>query len=359
MTPVWRERRRRLWQTVPERALDAILVTQRVNRRYLTGFTGSSGVVVLTPPDRSLVLTDSRYWEQAAQQAEGSEVMPQGRAWWQQVETLVGSGARVGFEADAVTWAEWHLWCEDTTLEWVPLQRLTEALRIRKSPQELQAIERACAIVDQALERIWPLVRPGITETVLAQRLMVALLELEAEGLAFDPIVVSGERGALPHGRPTARPVQAGELVTIDVGAQVDGYHSDETVTWRVPGAGAPSGEQKKIYDIVVLAQQEALRAVRPGVTFAEVDRAARAVIEDAGYGQYFGHGVGHGVGLEVHEAPWARQTNPYLLDAAMVLTVEPGVYIPGWGGVRVEDTVEVTAQGVRRLTHIDKARLR
>lgn len=351
----------RLRERLAERGLDAFFVAgpetlPRVNLRYLSGFTGSSAYLLVT--DRhAWLLTDFRYVEQAQGEAAAFEVRQHDRPYLKTVAALVEEAGlrRIGFEADKVPVRMWREWQDALpAVEWVDAGGLVEELRIVKTPDEVEAIRRAAAVADRALESLLPRLA-GQTERAWARALETAMREAGAERLAFPTIVASGPRGSLPHAQPTDRLIEPGDLVTIDFGAVVDGYNSDETVTVMV---GAPrEARQREIFEIVRAAQAAGLAAVRPGTYASRVDEAARAVIRDAGFGPAFGHSTGHGVGLEVHEAP-TLASQPALdrvLEPGMVVTVEPGIYLPGWGGVRLEDTVVVTESGYERLTRIPK----
>ncbi|MBE3598160.1 MAG: aminopeptidase P family protein [Limnochordaceae bacterium] len=343
---------------VSEMQVDAMVVAAYENRRYLTGFTGSAGVAIVSrdPGERPVLLVDSRYTEQARAQAVGWEVIQHGDYVWEAMrDVLQRIGARkVAFEADHVTVRQASRWQQEMgQFEWVPVEQQVEALRAVKSPWELERMRRAVAITDEAFSYILTVIRPGITEKEVAWRLEVFMREQGAERLAFDTIVGSGPNGALPHAYPTDRAIQPGDLVVLDFGCVTDGYHSDMTRTVAV----APvSAKAREIYDLVRRSQETGVQAVRPGRTGQEVDALARAVIEEAGLGPYFGHGLGHGVGLEIHEPiPRLSRVSDGVLVPGMVTSVEPGVYLPGWGGVRIEDLVVVTEGGCEVLTSSPK----
>jgi Xaa-Pro aminopeptidase len=351
----------RLRQQLAARGLDGFFVAApetlpRVNLRYLSGFTGSSAYLLVTAQEAWL-LTDFRYVEQAEAEAGTFEVRQHERPYLKTVAALVNEAGlkRIGFEADKVPVRMWQEWREALpAVEWVDTGGLVEDLRVIKTPAEVEAIRRAAAVADRALEALLPRLA-GSTEAEWARALETAMREAGADRLAFPTIVASGPRGSLPHAQPTDRTILPGDLVTIDFGATVDGYNSDETVTVVV---GTPrEARQREIFEIVRAAQAAGLAAVRPGVYASRVDEAARSVIRDAGYGPAFGHSTGHGVGLEVHEAPTlaGQPAVDRMLEPGMVVTVEPGIYLPGWGGVRLEDTVVVTETGYERLTRFPK----
>jgi Xaa-Pro aminopeptidase len=336
---------------------DALLVTRLPNVRYLTGFTGSAGMVLVSH-DAQLLLTDGRYATQSREQVDAAggaaEIVIAGAAEQQaRLTELVAPFARLGLEAHGVTWAQQRSWASAFDgIELVATEDLVEHLRIVKEPGEVARIRAACAIADDALGATLPLLAARPTERAFALALEVAMRERGASGTSFDTIVASGPNGALPHARPTDRKVEAGELVVIDFGCIVDGYCSDMT---RTVSVGDPGPDASKLWEVVRESQQAGREAVGVGVACADVDRASREVIEAAGWGDQFSHGTGHGVGLEIHESPRVAKAAGGTLDAGVVVTVEPGVYLPGVGGVRLEDTVVVTDTGSDALTSFPK----
>lgn len=336
-----------------EHDLDALVFCARENLRYLCGFTGSDGVLLLTG-DASQFLTDSRYTTQAREQVAASRV----EEYRLQVEAVATAlrevgVRRIGFETSLAYGKVSDLRAKgEAKWEWVPLKEELETLRLAKTASELAAIEAAVELNALAFAEVEPLIRPGAVERELALALEFAMKRRGAEEKAFDFIVASGPRGALPHGVASDKRLVEGELVTIDFGCRVDGYHSDETVTVAV---GAVDNGMRRVFDTVLSAHDLALAAVVPGVPLAELDRIAREHIAAAGYGAFFGHGLGHGVGLEVHEAPTVSMRSKAIVQEGMVFTVEPGVYLPGSGGVRIEDMVLATSTGARLLTRIPK----
>lgn len=336
-----------------ELGLDALMFTGLPNIRYLAGFTGSDGVLVVAR-DGAWFLTDSRYTTQAGQEAHHCRI----REYRTKVEGVTSlfdeaSLARVGIEAEQTTVA-FHraLVAASASVQFVPLEAELNGLRLIKEPGELELLADCAAIASAAFEEILPLVRPGAVEQDLALALEMAMRRRGADDRSFDFIVASGERGALPHGRASEKVLAAGELVTFDFGARFRGYCSDETVTVAV---GAVNDRQREIYETVKEAHDRAIAAVRPGIPCRELDRIARGFIEEKGFGQYFGHGLGHGVGLEVHEKPVVSFRSEQVAEEGMVFTIEPGIYFPGFGGVRIEDTVVVSGDGCRLLTQVAK----
>ena len=332
--------------------VDAAVIVEPANVRWLTGFTGSNGVVVVLGTGEALLVTDARYAEQAPAElaaagcSDGVEVVV-ARDAVPAVADRLASAARLGLE-DSVAWGAQIRWSEAVDAETVPLCQAVEGLRAVKDPAELARMEAAALIADQALAAVVPMLRPGVTETRLQQALDDAIRSAGASGPAYDTIVASGPNSALPHARPTGRPLEAGDLVIVDVGAAVDGYRSDMTRTFVL---GDPSDQAAAMLDVVGRSQAAGVGAVRPGVEASEIDAACRSVVNEAGMGDAFVHGTGHGVGLDVHELPRVGSRSSAVLQPGNVLTVEPGVYFPGVGGARVEDLLAVTEAGCRPLT--------
>ena len=342
-------RRNRLSARCAELDVDALLVTKLANVRYLTGFTGSSAMALLSP-DESMFFTDGRYEEQARH-----EVPDLTRVAL--MENLTGAlhdhlrrlrVGRLGFERHEVTVAQHDRWRE--VFEGVELTGVgeeVERLRWAKDAEELGSLQSAQDGTDRAFEDILDLLVVGITERQAAAQLELGMSRHGADALSFGPIVAFGEHAAEPHHRACHRALAEGDVIKMDFGAMVAGYHADMT---RTVAFGEPASELRKVHDVVAAAQQAGIDALRPGVVAGDVDRAARSVIDDAGYGERFTHSLGHGVGLEIHEGPWLRRDGEDVLPVGAVVTVEPGVYLPGMGGVRIEDSVEVTEGGTRVL---------
>ena len=338
---------------------DALVVTRLPNVRYLTGFTGSAGVVLLTP-EELVLLTDGRYTTQSREQLNAAgvdgaiEIVASQTLQLEQIRSRCVPGTRIGLEAHGVTWAQQRSFADTlAACTLVPTEDIVEGLRRIKEPGEVARIRAACAIADDALLTTLPLLADRPTEQQFALALEVGMRERGASGTSFDTIVASGPNGAMPHARPSARPIEPGELVVIDFGCIVEGYCSDMT---RTVSFGDPGPDARHLWDVVRESQEAGRAAVADGVECAAVDRASRDVIDDAGWGELFSHGTGHGVGLEIHEAPKVAKTASGTLDAGVVVTVEPGVYLPGVGGVRLEDTVVVTATGAEALTEFPKS---
>jgi Xaa-Pro aminopeptidase len=339
-----------------------LVVTNLANVRYLTGFTGSAGILALTA-ERALLVTDGRYRTQSAEQVAASGVdvaITVGNANTQReaVRLAVEGSGPVGLEEDSVTWAASRRWVEaleGTTV--VPTSGLVEALREVKDAGEVDRMTRAAAIADGALAEVLPLLaaapHQAITEEEFALALDTAMRRGGAEGVAFETIVAAGENSAKPHHRPSARRIAAGDPVVIDFGATFEGYRSDMTRTFCV--GGEPVGELARIFAVVASSQRAGVAMVGPGIDAKEVDDACRTVIDDAGWAEAFEHGTGHGVGLDIHEAPTVSPLGTATLSPGVVVTVEPGVYLAGIGGVRIEDTLVVTEDGSRPLTTFTK----
>ena len=338
-------RRNLLTRRYAELDVDALLVTKLANVRYLTGFTGSSAMALLNAAD-TVFFTDGRYAEQSRHEVPDLTRVAS-------TESLVGAVEdharrlgvrRLGFESHAVTVAQLERWQERFDgIELAGVGEEVERLRWAKDPEELELLRSAQEATDGAFDDILDFLVVGITERRAAAQLELAMARHGADGEAFDVIVAFGEHAAEPHHRPCHRTLAEGDVIKMDFGATVGGYHTDMT---RTVAFGEPATELRKVHDIVAAAQQAGIDALRPGAASGDVDDAARRVIEDAGYGDRFTHGLGHGVGLEIHEGPSLRRNGEDVLPAGAVVTVEPGVCLPGMGGVRIEDAVEVTEDG-------------
>jgi Xaa-Pro aminopeptidase len=334
--------------------IEALLVSRLPNVRYLTGFTGSNGQAIVRADGSAVFLTDGRYDEQSGHEVPDLErriylegMVPAVR----EAATDLGLG-RLGFEGDGLTFRTYTDVAADLPVELVAVNGAVERLRWIKDPEELETMAQAQEVTDAAFEAILPKLREGVTERELAFELEIELRAAGADDLAFDTIAAFGEHAAEPHHHAGDRPLGHGDVVKLDFGGLVEGYHCDMT---RTVALGQPPAELRAIHEVVHRAQRAGIEAVRAGAKAAEVDRAARQVVEDAGYGERFPHGLGHGVGLEIHEGPRLHWTSEDVLPAGAVVTIEPGVYVPGLGGVRIEDQVEVTEDGRRMFPRSSK----
>lgn len=334
--------------------IDVLLVTDLTNLRWLTGFTGSNGVGVVLP-DQVVVVTDGRYGEQAARQMHlagcvGSvQVGRTSAELTDLVVSVVGASPLVGFESAHTSHQRFVQFSNLIAGQLVPTVGLVEVGRRTKDAAEVARVLRACQIADAALEQVAPTIAPGVSEVEIRNELERLMRLFGAEGPSYETIVATGPVNApLPHHRPTPTLVEAGHTVVIDVGALVEGYHSDMTRTFLV---GEPTPLQQQVYEVVLEAQCAGVAAVRPGLTTRQLDAVCRDAITQAGFGQWFSHGTGHGVGLLIHEDPFVNSAGELELQVGDVVTVEPGVYRGDFGGVRVEDLVEVTSSGCRVLT--------
>jgi Xaa-Pro aminopeptidase len=345
----------RLTDLLPGAGVDALLVTNLVNIRYLTGYTGSSGVALVGPEVRAFV-TDFRYVEQAAEEVDSSfDRRRAARELLEAVDDALPAGElRLGFEEAHLSVSEHARLRKQLPdrVELVGLDGVVERLRAIKSPEEVAAMRVASDLAGAAFEQLTSERFIGRTERELALALEYEMRRRGAERPSFDPILATGPHGALPHARPRGTEVRKGELIVIDWGAQVDGYCSDCT---RTVAAGPVDGRGAEVYELVLEAQIAGVQAVAAGAAARDVDAVARGVIDAGGHGQHFGHGLGHGVGLEVHEGPRLAQRSDAVLEAGNVVTVEPGVYLPGELGVRIEDLVAVTDAGCEILTPLSK----
>lgn len=350
------ERLGRLREQLSAAQCEALLVTKHENVRYLSGFTGSAGMLFVTK-DNALLVSDARYRDQAPEQiaACGAAIEVEIGRPDAQFEALVKGSVgvgRLGLEASALSWSLQMRCAEAFSCELVPTKGVVEALRVQKDEGELARIELACEIADVAFAQVKDRLAEELSESDFAAELEFEMRRRGASGPSFETIVASGPNSAMPHARPTERVVREGDLVVIDFGATFDGYHSDMTRTIFI---GEPDPESAELIDAVLFAQRAGLRAVSAGTSAAAVDEACRTSLEEAGYGEYFLHSTGHGVGLEIHEAPAVSPGSADSLVLNSVIAVEPGAYLTGKGGVRIEDSVAVTASGGRVLTKSTK----
>jgi len=337
--------------------LDAMLLTGEANRFYAAGFhsTGTDGVALVTAK-KNYYFTDGRYIEAAGRSVKNAELQEirAGMGYAALLaKTVAEEGiARLGFEDGYMSVRDLENYRKSVHCEWVPATELLWELRAVKDEEELEAMEAAQRIAERVLEEILPEIRPGVTEKEIAARLQYLMLRYGASDMSFKPIVVSGPNGSQPHGVPSEKRIAEGEFVTMDFGCVYRGYCSDMT---RTVAVGYATEEMREVYETVLAAQLAGMEAARAGVTGRDVDGAARAVIEAAGYGPYFSHSFGHGVGVEIHETPNASPMNEKPLPAGAVISAEPGIYLPGKLGVRIEDVILLTETGCRNLTRAPK----
>ncbi|NBG88789.1 M24 family metallopeptidase [Isachenkonia alkalipeptolytica] len=335
-----------------EKELDGILIFNPENRQYVSGFTGSAGYVLISEKEQ-IFMTDFRYIEQAKKQTEGFEILEISR---DNPVTDIINGYKfknLGIEDDFLTYEQYLNFNEKLeATELVPLKRALIELRSVKTNEEIYKIQEAAKITDNAYEHIIKKIQPGMREIEVALDLEYFMKTQGASKVSFDIIVASGHRSALPHGVASEKTLEKGDMVTIDFGCVYQGYCSDMTRSFVL---GQATEKQKEVYHTVLEAQNTALAAVKPGKTGKELDEIARSIITNKGYGKYFGHGLGHGVGLEVHELPHVNHLGEKAMEAGMVITIEPGVYIPDFGGVRIEDLLAVTEDGYKVLSNTPK----
>ena len=339
------------------RGLDAMLLSCEANRFYASGFhsSGTDGMALVTR-DKNYYFTDARYTEAAGRAVQDAELREVGGriGYTARLKEAVEEQSikKMGFEDAYMTVRDFETFRRALPCELVPAADLLAELRRVKDREELEIMTAAQRIAERALEDILREIRPGVTEREIAARLQYLMLHYGAENMSFDPIVVSGPNGSLPHGVPSEREIQSGEFVTMDFGCIYRGYCSDMT---RTVAVGSATEEMRTVYETVLAAQRAGIAAARAGVTGKDVDAAARQVIADAGYGAYFSHSFGHGVGVEIHEAPAAASSNDKPLPAGAVISAEPGIYLPGRLGVRIEDVIVLTEDGCENLTRAPK----
>lgn len=341
-------------QALPEQEFGAMLVTWPASRLYATGFDSSDGALLVTEKN-AWFFTDSRYIEAAENSISDAQVrlITKDEPYTDQIKAILDENGitSIGFEDGGVTYAGYLKWTEKLEVKLVPAQKLIDDLRAVKSPGELEKMKKAQRISEKSFEEILPLIGADITEKQLAAELIYRFLLNGADDTSFDPIVVSGAKSSMPHGVPGDVKIGAGFL-TIDFGVRLDGWCSDTTRTLCI---GEPDDEMIKIYETVLKAQEAGIKTARAGISGFDVDAAARKVIEDAGYGEYFGHGFGHSLGLEVHESLKASTLSEDILPTGAVVSAEPGIYLPGRYGVRIEDVIYITETGCENITNLPK----
>lgn len=337
-----------------EASIGAALITSPENRYYFSDFRGSSGALLITR-ENAWLFTDFRYTDQASDESPLYEIVNHNREMYQTISQYIKNHSikEVGIEQVTLPVNDYleikeHL----SDVELSPIDEQMFDLRMIKDDKEIGYLRKAVAICDKAFEQILNYIRPGVSEKDIGMELEFAMRRAGAESIKANHVIASGERASLPHGQATDRIVKVGDFVKMDFGARVNGYYSDFT---RTVVLGDPSKRQREIYDIVRTAQEASLKAIGPGITCSEMDEIGRSIIREAGYGDNFGHSLGHSIGLAVHEKPAMRKTDETVLQPGMIITVEPGIYIPGFGGVRIEDLIVITENGYENFTHATK----
>lgn len=349
-----RDRINRVLQMLPVMEADAVMVSDLANMRYISGYTNDTGVLFITG-EACYLLTDFRFLFQAMEEAEGFTVMDvAGKGYGKLVSELCKKhGIRsLAIEKEALTYSQYLSYEAEIECELKAVPNLLSELRWIKSPEEIACLRKAEEIGDIAFSEILPYIKPGVTELEIAARLSFSMKMHGASGDSFPAIVASGVNSSMPHAMPSSRKLQEGDFLTMDFGCVYNGYCSDMT---RTVVLGAASEKQKEIYNTVLRAQEAALAALRPGRSGMEIDAVARDIIKEAGYGDCFGHGLGHSVGLEIHESPNCNMRDQRILKPGMLMTVEPGIYVKDFGGVRIEDMVVITEDGYENLAHSEK----
>lgn len=339
---------------VKKNKLDVMIVSKLSNVRYLSGFSGSNGLLILAPP-KSYFLTDFRYTVQARKEVKNSQVIIAERELKSELIKLpcFRKKVKVGFEASIISVKTLEKIKELLTkATFLPIENLIESIAITKDISEINKIKRAVKITDTAFSQILDMVKPGVKERDLALELLYRMIKMGADGPSFDFIVASGRRSSMPHGKASDKKLKKGDLITFDIGCFFNGYASDMT---RTVVLGKATEKQKNIYNTVLKAQMAAIDAAKAGMDAKELDKVARDIINKEGYGDNFGHGLGHGLGLEVHSGPVISPRSQDTLKVGNVITIEPGIYLPNWGGVRIEDDVLIMQKGCKVLTKSPK----
>lgn len=346
-----KSRIKKLQKFLKKESLDVFLVTSLPHVRYLSGYTGTNGMILVSP-NSSIFLTDFRYQEQAKQQVRDLKVKIVPRdllVGLPSLPLLQAQRIKIGFESEHLsckTYRRLKVLLPDCLL--VPMEKTVESLTVKKDQNEIEKIKKAAKITDLVFSEILSFIQPGMSERDVSAEIEYRMKGFGSSSPYFEIIVASGKRSALPHGVASSKKIQKGDWVTMDFGAVVDGYTADLT---RTIVMGKANKRQKEVYDIVQRAQSHAISKAKAGIKACDLDKTARDVIKKAGYGKYFGHGLGHGIGLLIHDNPAINPTSQQLLEPGMVITIEPGIYIPNWGGVRIEDDVLITQKGYEVLT--------
>ncbi len=355
------ERINRLNEILKKDGLDAFFIKGGVNIRYLTGYTGDDAFLLICPYGKDIFITDFRYIEQAQKECGsclGLEIIRSGKEGNTALKIIEAEAAarglkKIGFEEEGISYGFYQkLKAALLGAELIPKFGCIEELRQIKDKGEEESLKKAAKIADKALEAVLPKIVPGISEIRLEAILNYELTSHGSRGQAFPPIIASGLNGSLCHNKPSLKKLAKGEFITLDFGAVYNGYRSDMTRTFIL---GSPDNKQKRVYQIVLNAQEEALSRLKAGVLCSDLDKTARDIIIGQGFGEYFGHSLGHGIGLDIHEKPNLSPANNEPLIKGQVVTVEPGIYIPNWGGVRIENSVIVKAEGGETITHFPR----
>ncbi|MBO0479263.1 aminopeptidase P family protein [Vagococcus fluvialis] len=342
-----------LREQMKSEGISSFLITSPYNLRYLTGFTGTTGLALIGL-EEAFFITDFRYTEQAAKQCVGFEIVKNVGPILEVVADLVESKniGNLGFEESFVPFKQYVELEGLLEVDLIPVSGMVEELREVKDEEEIAIVEKACEIADKAFSHILTYIKPGMTEIQVANELDFYMRSLGASSVSFETIVASGLRSAMPHGVASEKVIEQGDMITIDFGCYYNGYVSDMT---RTISLGEPSDKLREIYNVVKEAQQKVLDVAKPGMTGVELDAVARDYIASKGYGEAFGHSTGHGIGLEIHEGPNVSKLAEKAFVPGNIITNEPGIYLPGIGGVRIEDDMLVTENGIKRLTHSEK----
>lgn len=342
-----------LREQMKSEGISSFLITSPYNLRYLTGFTGTTGLALIGL-EEAFFITDFRYTEQAAKQCVGFKIVKNVGPILEVVADLVESKniENLGFEESFVPFKQYAELERLLEVDLIPVSGMVEELREVKDEEEIAIVEKACEIADKAFSHILTYIKPGMTEIQVANELDFYMRSLGASSVSFETIVASGLRSAMPHGVASEKVIEQGDMITIDFGCYYNGYVSDMT---RTISLGEPSDKLREIYNVVKEAQQKVLDVAKPGMTGVELDAVARDYIASKGYGEAFGHSTGHGIGLEIHEGPNVSKLAEKAFVPGNIITNEPGIYLPGIGGVRIEDDMLVTENGIKRLTHSEK----
>jgi len=329
--------------------IGGIMIASRYNRYYLSGFTGTNAYLVINK-ERNILITDSRYIEQAKKQCPDYEIVNQGKNFYETLQDIFQqiSITEIGFEENYITYRQYYD-CEKNmkNIKLIPVRNSVEGIREIKDSEEIRKIKKAAQIADETFSHILSYIKPGIVEKEIALEIDYFMKKLGAAELSFETIVASGERSSMPHGVADSREIKDGDTITLDFGCIYEGYCSDMTRTIFV---GKAQEKIQDIYKIVLEAQEAALQMLKPGLVCKDIDEMARKIITRYGYGENFGHGLGHSLGLEIHEEPTLSTKSERILEAGMIVTIEPGIYIEGFGGVRIEDLVLITEEGYENL---------